>query len=44
MDSGRAIQFITVDPDTGNLQIEEEAAAILGTYISIISIYIILSK
>lgn len=29
MESGRAVQFISVDPDTGNFQIEEEAAAIL---------------
>ena len=29
MESGRAVQFISVDPDTGAFMIEEEAAAIL---------------
>jgi translation initiation factor RLI1 len=29
MESGRAVQFISVDPDSGEFRIEEEAAAIL---------------
>lgn len=29
METGRAVQFISVDPKSGQFQIEEEAAAIL---------------